>query len=150
IINDEETGRCGGLTKVGTGTLTLTAHSEYCLGTTVNGGFLLAKFPDAVGAGPVNVPDGTFGGPSTVVGNVTLGSGTGAGAVIAPSQGVGDVTTITIQKMLFFKADGNYLYRLNTKKGTADQLIANGVKIDSGAQFNFKTVANKKLIAGIV
>src|SRR5262249_22790391 len=61
IINDEDTGRCGGLNKIGTGTLTLTAHSEYCLGTTVNGGVLLAKYPDAVGYGPVNVANGTFG-----------------------------------------------------------------------------------------
>jgi len=150
IINDPNSDRCGGLAKVGTGTLTLSEFSEYCLGTTVNSGVLLVKASNGAGYGPVKVTGGTLGGRGTIAGNVTLGSGSGPGAVIAPSQGSSNPTMTTIQKMLFFKADGSYLYRLNTNKGTADQVIANGVKIENDAQFNFKTVANKKLTVGTV
>jgi len=151
IINDEDTGRCGGLTKVGTGTLTLTAAQEYCLGTTVNSGVLLVKNTSGSGAGGVvHVNGGTLGGRGIISENVAVGTGSGTGAVLAPSQGASNPTTITLHKLLTFKADGSYFYRFNTNKATADQVIAQGVKIDSGAQFDFKTVANKKLTAGTV
>lgn len=39
---------------------------------------------------------------------------------------------------------------MNTKKAKADQVAANGVTIESGALFDFKTVGNKKLTAGKV
>jgi len=41
--------------------------------------------------------------------------------------------------------DGSYSYKLNTKKAKGDQVIANGVTIENGAQFDFMTVQNKKL-----
>ncbi|MBA3832737.1 MAG: hypothetical protein H0X34_12760 [Chthoniobacterales bacterium] len=43
-----------------------------------------------------------------------------------------------------------YSYRLKTKKAEADKVIANGVTIESGAQFSFEQLANKKLTAGAV
>src|SRR5262249_43739225 len=146
-------GRCGGLLKVGTGTLTLSSSTqEYCLGTTVNSGVLLVKSTggSGTGSGPVTVAGGTLGGRGAISGKVSVGTGTGPGAAIAPSQGASNPTTITLQNQLIFKPDGSYLYRLNTNKATADQVIANGVTIKSGALFNFKTVANKKLTTGTV
>ena len=52
--------------------------------------------------------------------------------------------------MLAFKADGSYTCKLNTKRARADQVVANGVTIETGAQFNFTPVANKRLTAGTV
>src|SRR5204863_3779593 len=80
----------------------------------------------------------------------TVGTGAGAGAFLEPSIGASKPAKLTIQSPLSFKADGTYTYQLNTKKAKADQAIANGVTIESGAQFSFQAVANKKLTNGIV
>lgn len=39
---------------------------------------------------------------------------------------------------------------LNTKRAKADQVVANGVTIQSGAQFDFRTIGQKRLSAGTV
>ena len=57
---------------------------------------------------------------------------------------------MTIQNTITFEADGTYNYLLNTKKAKGNTVIANGVTIDSGAQFSFNQVGNQKLAAGIV
>ena len=49
-----------------------------------------------------------------------------------------------------YKADGDYACLLNTKRGRADQVIANGVVIENGAQFAFGLVGNKPLNVGKV
>jgi len=151
-IQDDPDFGGGGLKKVGTGSLTLSGYNYYSKGTTVTEGALIVTNTtvSSIGGGPVTVTAGTLGGRGIVSGAVTLGTGNGKGAIIAPSQNASNPTTITLQKLLTFKDDGSYLYRLNTNKGTADQVIAKGVTIASGAQFNFKTVGNKKLTTGTV
>jgi hypothetical protein len=57
---------------------------------------------------------------------------------------------LTCQNMLTFKADSTYTYELNTKHGRADQVRAKGVTIESGAQFDFNAVANKRVTSGTV
>ena len=61
------------------------------------------------------------------------------------------LTTIqlTIQSPRTFKADGTYVYKLNTKEARGDQVSANGVTIQSGAQFSFNSVSNKRLHQGL-
>jgi autotransporter-associated beta strand protein len=51
---------CGALTKLGTGTLTLTGHNEYTGGTTVAGGTLVAGSARALGHGDIQVKGGTL------------------------------------------------------------------------------------------
>ncbi|MGW0611497.1 phosphatase PAP2 family protein [Streptomyces sp. NPDC002788] len=50
----------GGLTKRGTGTLTLTGHNRYHGGTAVEAGTLVAASPNALGQGDVRVTGGTL------------------------------------------------------------------------------------------
>ncbi len=87
----------------------------------------------------------------TVRRDVTIGTGSGAGAVLAPSVGVNQPAALTVQNgMLTCKADSTYIYKLNTNNARADQVIARGVTISSGAQFNFQAVANRRLAIGTV
>jgi autotransporter-associated beta strand protein len=142
----------GSLSKLGTGTLTLSGANTLTGGTNVSAGVLNVsnKTGSATGTGLVKVNAGTLGGKGIISGATTIGTGIGTGAFLEPSVGANQPTKLTIQSGLTCKADSSYTYKLNTKKAKADQVVANGVTIESGAQFNFTAVANKKLTAGEV
>ena len=131
-------GSNGSITKLGTGTLTLSGASTYTGGTTVTGGVLKVANTtgSATGTGPVNVDIGTLSGSGIIGGAVALGTGTGAGAVIAPS-GQTNVRpgTLTINGNLTFNSDATYTCTFKAKPNRArtDQVIANGVTVNSGA-----------------
>jgi autotransporter-associated beta strand protein len=142
----------GSFTKLGTGTLTLSGANIYEGGTTISAGTLKVNniTGSATGSGAVTVQGGSLAGQGIISGPVTIGSGSGSGPSVAPGKGESKPTTLTLQSTLTFEADGNYTYKLNTKKAKADRVVANGVTIQPGAQFNFNTVGNKKLTGGKV
>ena len=141
----------GSLAKIGTGHLSLTNANTYAAGTTVRAGALRVGnlAGSATGPGPVQVNGGVLGGGGIIAGAVTIGSGSDVGAELAPSAGASRPTVTTILSVLTFKADGTYTCKLNSRKGRADQIVANGVTIESGARFNLAAVANRKLAAGV-
>jgi autotransporter-associated beta strand protein len=127
----------GSLSKVGSGTLTLRGASSYTGGTSVSEGSLSLdnRTGSGTGTGTVQVNAGTLGGKGTVAGATTVGSGSGPGAFLAPALGTNKPATLTIQSALTLNSDATYTCTLKAKKNKArtDQVIANGVTINSGA-----------------
>ncbi|HEU0209548.1 MAG TPA: autotransporter-associated beta strand repeat-containing protein [Candidatus Udaeobacter sp.] len=142
----------GSITKVGTGTLTVTGANNYTGATTVTAGTLRINNQTGSGTGTGNVKlnAGILGGQGIIGGLVTIGTGNGAGAVLAPSAGSNRLAVLTIQRALTFKADGTYTYRLNTRNPSADQVIAKGLTIESRAQFVFQSLGSRRLQIGEV
>jgi autotransporter-associated beta strand protein len=143
-------GNLGSLTKVGVGILKLTGANTYTGGTIVTAGGLVIKNTtgSGTGTGAVQINRGILAGSGIIAGPVNVGIGSGTGAFLTPGMGASTATTLTIQSAVTFKADGTYTCRLNTKKTKADQLIANGVTIESGAQFAFKVTGDEQLRVG--
>ncbi len=142
----------GSLEKIGTGTLTLTGANIYHGGTTVTSGILLVSNSSGsgTGTGAVSVNAGTLGGSGIIGGAVTVGTNTSVQTFLAPSKGAQKPATLTIQGALTLNDDSTYIYKLNTKRSVSDQVIANGVTIDSGAKFSFRPAGNNGLSVGQV
>ena len=103
------------------------------------------------GSGPVQVNGGILGGKGIIAGAVTVGTGNGSGAVLAPGYLLGaSPGALTIQSPLTFNGDGIYEMRVNSGSGIADEVIANGVTINSGAQFSFVDLGSRILVRGTV
>jgi autotransporter-associated beta strand protein len=138
------------ISKIGTGTLALSGLNTYSGGTTVEAGTLLVNNPkgSATGEGTLQVNSGTFGGRSNISGAVTIGSGSGTGAYLAP--GIKGPGVLAIHNNLTFKADGTYNCDLSLTQGKADKVIAKGVTIENGAQFALQAKGNQTLPAGTV
>ncbi len=150
VIEEGSGGKAAVISKVGTGTLTLSGANTYTGGTTVEEGALLVatRKGSATGTGPVQVNGGTFGGRSNITGAVTIGSGSGPGADLAP--GIEGPGVLVIKNSLSFKSDGTYNCDLSLAKSKADQVAAKGVTIESGAHFNLNSRGNQSLSAGTV
>jgi autotransporter-associated beta strand protein len=127
-------GTGGSLIKVGRGRLTLSNANTYTGGTTVNRGSLLIRNStgSATGTGPVQVNTGTLGGSGFIAGNVVIGDGTGSRAYLSPG-GRAQLGTLTILGTVGFSADATYDFAFNSSRAASDQLVANGVTINTGA-----------------
>ncbi len=142
----------GALEKVGSGALTLSGPNTFTGGMTVSAGTLAISNAtgSGTGSGRVSVNAGTLGGSGVIAGAATIGTGSGTGAILQTSAGLNQRATLTFQSALTFKADSTYTCKLSTEKAQADQVVANGVTIATGAQFNFIALARKPLSAGAV
>jgi autotransporter-associated beta strand protein len=140
----------GAISKIGTGTFTLSEANTYSGGTTVTSGILFVSnvSGSGTGTGAVSVNAGTLGGSGIIAGAVTVGTNTGVQAFLAPSKGIKKPATLTIQGALALNDDSTYIYKLKTKHAKADEVIANGVTIDSGAKFSFLPTGTTALTVG--
>jgi autotransporter-associated beta strand protein len=147
-------GSGGSLTKIGTGKLVLKHWNSYSGGTTVKRGKLLVnnKYSGGTGSGGVQVDGGWLGGKGIITGAVTVGNGTGSGAVLAPGylHGAGSPGTLTIYQTLTFNSDGIYRVKVNSSSATSDEVSAYGVTINSGAQFAVADLGTGTLPTGTV
>jgi autotransporter-associated beta strand protein len=141
------------LTKLGTGTWTLAGTGSYPGSTTVLAGALLVTSASTpTGSGPVKVNGGTLGGSGTIAGSVTIGTGSGTGAFLAPAYGGNKQLTLTIQGSLTFNSDATYTYTFKAKgsRSRIDKVIANGVTINSGATIALSGTAQGQLTQGMI
>lgn len=114
----------GGLTKLGSGALTLTATNTYTGPTTVSDGTLAVKGSIAAGAVTVET-NGTLAGAGTVGGNVTINPG----GAIAPGN-VGVIGTLTVAGNVGLS--GNAEIALNATTLTNSVLVSAGALSLSG------------------
>ena len=130
-------GNRGSLTKIGTSTLELTGANTYTGGTTIEAGSLVINNTtgSGTGSGVVQVNAGRLGGRGSITGPVTVGTGSGPGALLAPGRRGGKPDTLTIQSALTFNSDATYYCGLNSRSVRADEVVADGVTI-KGAQFS--------------
>jgi fibronectin-binding autotransporter adhesin len=103
----EDDGQGGSLTKIGKGRLTLTHANTYLGMTTVIDGQLLVnnRTGSGTGSGAVEVKSGTLGGRGIIAGAVTLGTGSGKGASVAPGKGGTSIGILTIQSAVIFNSE---------------------------------------------
>ena len=154
VIKDSLDGAISGgqVFKTGTGSLTLSGASTYTGGTTIEDGTLLTTNLEgsATGPGAVSVEAGTLGGNGTIAGAVTVGTGSGAGAFLAPAYGGNKQLTLTIQASVTFNADATCTYTFKAKgnKSKTDKVIANGVTINSWATINLSGTTQGHLTQG--
>jgi len=138
----------GSLAKTGKGRFTLSNANTYAGGTTVGKGTLLVtnRTGSATGTGAVTVNAGTLGGTGKISGAVTIGTATTA-AILAPGNGVRP-GKLSLSKTLTFNGRANYEVDLNSTLVTADEVVAKGVTINSGATVAIGDLGTATLPAG--
>ena len=140
----------GSLTKIGSGTLTLTRGNSYFGGTSVAGGTLVASngTGSATGSGPVEVSGGTLVGDGSIAGEVTVG-GSGHTAVISAGRSLNDPGVLTIRGLVTLQGGATYKCGLKSDLSISAEVIASGVTI-SGADFSLQDFGSSALPPGTV
>jgi autotransporter-associated beta strand protein len=155
VISDDggiQQGSGGSITKNGTGILTFSSANTYTGGTTINDGSLLVNNTSGSGTGNGAVHDnsGTLGGTGTIAGAVTIGSGSGSGAILSPGASAGNIGAFNIQGSLTYNSDGTCEVEVDSTSLSADEILADAVTINSGAQFSLADLGFSTLNPGTV
>jgi autotransporter-associated beta strand protein len=123
IMDGTVAGASVSITKVGTGTLTLTGTNTYSGGTTVSNGVLLVNggIYNGTNDEPITVSGGTLGGSGTLGGAVT----NQAGGTLAPGAGVNVAgTVLTLNSNLTLLAGSTTIMQVSHSAN--DQIVSAG------------------------
>lgn len=150
IIDDDGLG--GSITKIGTGTLVLTAANTYTGDTIVKHGILVVDntVGSATGTGRVRAEGATLAGTGVITGAVTIGRGIGGRKSYLSPGDPNEVGTLTTESLLTFNPSGSYNYDFDSDAALADDVLADGVTIDPGAEFTLNDRGAGVLPQGIV
>ncbi len=150
VISDFFGRRKDSLTKIGTGTLTLSGSNSYAGRTTILQGTILVanRFGSGVGLGSVAVDGGELGGTGSILGSTTIGGDTGTASFLSP--GTDGTGTCTFGQALTFLSSGVYNCELNSDTATADNVVVPLVTIDSGALVSLVDLGTATLPTGTV
>ena len=94
---------------------------------------------------------GILGGGGVISGAVTVGTGSGAGAFLAPAAGTTQHKTLRLRSSLTFESDATYTVTFIAKadRVRTDKVVANGVTINS-ATIAIEGIAQGTLTSGTV
>ena len=117
-------GDLGGITKIGDGTLVLSASNNFNGETVVSAGVLSINGtnncnPAVWDAGKVTINGGTLGGTGVISGPVTVKGG----GTIAPGNSIG---TLTLATNLTLQSGSTGLFEVQNSPGAIDLLVVNG------------------------
>jgi autotransporter-associated beta strand protein len=121
--------------KVGTGVLIFTGNNSYGGTTTIRGGKLLLNDDPSSGVfnSPLTVEAGSFGGAGKGTMSVTIGTGSGAGAILEPgNQAIGSLITGS----LTLKSDATYNAEIDMGSAIGDKIIVTGVSLVNSPQLS--------------
>jgi hypothetical protein len=95
----------------------------------------------------VQVNAGMLSGRAYLAGPVTIGTGNGAGAVLAPGR-TGRPGTLGSKSTLTFQADGAYACAFNSDAAIAAQAVGMGITLDPAAQITLTDIGTATLPVG--
>jgi len=137
-IKDGGAGKTLAITKIGSGTLTLSGANTYNGGTAINGGTLLinnATGSTGTGTNAVNINSGgTLGGTGFITGLVT----NNAGGILSPG-GVSGVGKLTLSGNVTLLAGSTSTFLVNGTTAVASNSVAVGAAITYGGVLNIVT-----------
>ncbi|EJL64423.1 LamG-like jellyroll fold domain-containing protein [Flavobacterium sp. CF136] len=117
--------------KVGTGTLTFSGNSTFGGATTILNGTFLLNNNGSTGTynSPIIAQSGALGGNGKATNTVTIGTGSGTGAILVPGAD-GTIGTFTTTGLATLNTDATYKVDVNNSAATCDKVIAANISLN--------------------